>query len=74
MGTWQQKQEHKMNLAQAITICEQYRIDHSVSGFLQESLEYMLAAKHRNELTAAQRQALQTVMNKGLDMIAQVKK
>lgn len=63
-----------MNLAQAITICEQYRIDHSVNGFLQESLEYMLAAKQRNELSAAQRQALHTVMNKGLDMIAQVKK
>jgi hypothetical protein len=53
-----------MDITQAISICEQYRIDHSVSGFLLESLESMLAAKQRNELTAEQRVALQTVMTK----------
>jgi hypothetical protein len=30
----------------------------------------MLAAKNRNELTAEQRVALQTVMNKGMSLIA----
>jgi hypothetical protein len=58
-----------MNITQAISICEQYRIDHSVSGFLLESLESMLAAKNRNELTAEQRVALQTVMNEGLRLV-----
>jgi len=59
-----------MNITQAISICEQYRIDHSVRGFLLESLESMLAAKQRNELTAEQRVALQTVMNEGLRLVA----
>ena len=59
-----------MDITQAIAICEQYRIDQSVSGFLLESLESMLAAKNRNELTAEQRVALQTVMNKGMSLIA----
>jgi hypothetical protein len=63
-----------MNITQAISICEQYRIDHSVSGFLLESLESMLAAKQRNELTAEQRVALQTVMNEGLRLVAKVEK
>ena len=58
-----------MNITQAISICEQYRIDHSVSWFLLESLESMLAAKQRNELTAEQRVALQTVMNEGLRLV-----
>jgi len=63
-----------MNITQAISICEQYRIDHSVSGFLLESLQSMLAAKQRNELTAEQRVALQTVMNEGLRLVAKVEK
>jgi hypothetical protein len=63
-----------MNITQAISICEQYRIDHSVSGFLLESLESMLAAKQRNELTAEQRVALQTVMNEGLRLVAKAEK
>ena len=63
-----------MNITQAISICEQYRIDHSVGGFLLESLESMLAAKQRNELTAEQRVALQTVMNEGLRLVAKVEK
>jgi hypothetical protein len=63
-----------MDITQAISICEQYRIDHSVSGFLLESLESMLAAKQRNELTAEQRVALQTVMNEGLRLVAKVEK
>jgi len=58
-----------MNITQAISICEQYRIDHSVSGFLLESLQSMLAAKNRNELTAEQRVALQTVMKEGLRLV-----
>jgi len=62
-----------MTVTQAISICEQYRIDQSVSGFLLESLESMLAAKQRNELTAEQRVALQTVMNKGMSLIAKAK-
>jgi len=62
-----------MDITQAISICEQYRIDQSVSGFLLESLESMLAAKQRNELTAEQRVALQTVMNKGMSLIAKAK-
>ena len=63
-----------MDITQAIAICEQYRIDQSVSGFLLESLESMLAAKNRNELTAEQRVALQTVMNEGLRLVAKVEK
>ncbi len=63
-----------MDITQAISICEQYRIDHSVNGFLLESLESMLAAKQRNELTAEQRVALQTVMNKGMSLVAKVEK
>ena len=63
-----------MDITQAIAICEQYRIDHSVSGFLLESLESMLAAKQRNELTAEQRVALQTVMNKGMSLVAKAEK
>ena len=63
-----------MDITQAISICEQYRIDQSVSGFLLESLESMLAAKNRNELTAEQRVALQTVMNEGLRLVAKVEK
>ena len=63
-----------MDITQAISICEQYRIDHSVSGFLLESLQSMLAAKQRNELTAEQRVALQTVMNEGLRLVAKVEK
>jgi hypothetical protein len=63
-----------MDITQAISICEQYRIDHSVSGFLLETLESMLAAKQRNELTAEQRVALQTVMNEGLRLVAKVEK
>lgn len=59
-----------MTVSQAISICEQYRIDHSVGGFLLESLQSMLAAKQRNELTAEQRVALQTVMNEGLRLVA----
>ena len=58
-----------MDITQAIAICEQYRIDQSGSGFLLESLESMLAAKNRNELTAEQRVALQTVMNEGLRLV-----
>lgn len=61
-----------MKVNQAISICEQYRIDHSVPGFLMEALEAMLAAKNRNELTAEQRVALQTVMNKGMCMVSKV--
>jgi hypothetical protein len=34
----------------------------------------MLAAKNRNELTAEQRAALQTVMNEGLRLVAKVEK
>ena len=63
-----------MDITQAIAICEQYRIDQSVSGFLLESLESMLAAKQRNELTAEQRVALQTVMNKGMSLVAKAEK
>jgi hypothetical protein len=62
-----------MTVTQAISICEQYRIDQSVGGFLLESLESMLAAKQRNELTAEQRVALQTVMNKGLRLTGAVR-
>jgi hypothetical protein len=64
-----QQKEQNMTVTQAISICEQYRIDHSVSGFLLESLQSMLAAKQRNELTAEQRVALQTVMNEGLRLV-----
>ena len=63
-----------MTVTQAISICEQYRIDQSVNGFLLESLESMLAAKQRNELTAEQRVALQTVMNEGLRLVAKAEK
>lgn len=63
-----------MTVTQAISICEQYLIDNSINGFLLESLESMLAAKNRNELTAEQRVALQTVMNEGLRLIAKVEK
>ena len=63
-----------MNVTQAISICEQYRIDNSINGFLLESLEAMQAAKQRNELTADQRQALQTIMSEGLRLVTKVEK
>ena len=63
-----------MKVNQAISICEQYRINHNISGFLLESLESMLAAKQRNELAAEQRQALQTIMNEGLRLVAKAEK
>jgi len=63
-----------MNVTQAISICEQYRVDNSINGFLLESLEAMMAAKQRNELTEDQRQALQTVMNEGLRLVTKAEK
>ncbi len=63
-----------MNVTQAISICEQYRIDNSINGFLLESLEAMQAAKQHNELTADQRQALQTIMSEGLRLVTKVEK
>ena len=63
-----------MNVTQAISICEQYRIDNSINGFLLESLEAMQAAKQRNELTADQRQALQTIISEGLRLVTKVEK
>ena len=63
-----------MNVTQAISICEQYRIDNSINGFLLESLEAMQAAKQHNELTADQRQALQTIISEGLRLVTKVEK
>ena len=53
-----------MNITQAIAICEQYRVDNSINGFLLESLEAMMAAKQLNTLTTDQRLALQTIIAK----------
>ena len=63
-----------MNVTQAISICEQYRVDNSINGFLLESLEAMQAAKQHNELTADQRQALQTIISEGLRLVTKVEK
>jgi hypothetical protein len=58
-----------MNITQAVAICEQYRIDNSINGFLLEALEAMQVAKQFDELTVDQCQALQTIMREGLRLV-----